>query len=351
MGLTFGIDNDASDRKNLLLQNLQIKEDKMDRRRMIGGLSALVASSTLGAGSAMTQDSTVHMWVGFPPGGQGDIVARLFAEHMRTELGRAVVVDNKPGAGGLTAATTFIRTAPKDGSVVMLHAGSTATTAPISRKVPPYNPAEDFSWIAQLTSAPFGIGVNPSLPVTDFKSLIEYVRARPGKLSYGHAGLGTTTHLATELLKDITGMDIVNVPYQGSAPAIVDTISGQVIFMLETFGTLMPYHRNGRLRVLAAFADKRTKLAPDIPTAREFGVDLESGTSNLLAAPIGTPPAVIDALSKAMSSVMAKPALQQRLEAQGIDPVLNSSPEHCKAFVTREVARLIPIVKKLGIAL
>ena len=323
----------------------------MYRRRMIGGLAALVAGSSLGARSAMAQDTTVHMWVGFPPGGQGDIVARLFAERMRSELGRTVIVDNKPGAGGLNAATSFIRTAPKDGTAVMMHAGSTATTAPISRKVPPYNPVEDFSWIAQLTNAPFGIGVNAALPVTDFKSLIEYVRARPGQLSYGHAGLGTTTHLATELLKDLTGMDIVNVPYQGSAPAIVDTISGQVVFMLETFGTLMPYHKNGRLRVLAAFADKRTKLAPEIPTAREFGVDMVSGTSNLLAAPLGTPSAVIDMFSKAMTRVMSNSAVQQQLEAQGIDPVLNSSPEHCKAFVQREIARLIPIVKKLGIAL
>ena len=202
-----------------------------------------------------------------------------------------------------------------------------------------------------MSNAPFVIAVNPALPVTDLKGLVAYCKERPGKLSYGHAGLGTTVHLAAEMFKDRAGIDVVDIAYAGSAGAITDTIAGNVQFILETSGTLLPQHRSGRLRIITTMAETREKIAPEIPTSREAGYDLIAGTCNLLAAPVGTPPELIDPIAKAVARVMASPAVQERLAVLGIQPVQNSNPAQARAYVAAEIARWTPIVKKLGIAL
>ncbi len=292
----------------------------------------------------------IKIAVGFPPGGSGDLFARILADALREELNRPVLVENKPGAGGLTVAVGFLR-APKDGTQLMLATGSTAVSAPISRAKPPYNPVEDFQWIAHLTNAPFVIAVNPALPVTDLKGLVAYAKARPNKLSYGHAGLGTTVHLAAELFKEQAGVDIADIAYAGSAGAITDTIAGTVHFIVETSGTLLPHHKAGKLRIITTMAEAREKISPDIPTSREAGYDLLAGTSNLLAAPLGTPREVIEPIARAVAKVMERPAIQERLAQLGIQPITKSSPALAQAYVTAEVARWSVIVKKLGIAL
>ena len=327
--------------------------EAIGRRRFIKGAGALVAGAGLSIppAAAQTGGSPIHLQVGFPPGGSGDLFARILGDALRVELGRTVVIENKPGGGGLTVAVGFLR-APKDGSVLMLATGSTAVSAPISRAVPPYNPVDDFAWIAWLSNAPFVIAVNPELPATDLKSLIAYLRTRPKQLSYGHAGLGTTVHLAAELFKERAGLDVVDIPYAGSAGAITATIAGTVAFIVETSGTLLPHHKAGKLRILATFAEAREKIAPEIPTAREAAnIDVIAGTSNLLAAPLGTPAEIIDSLAVAVGRVMAQSATQQKLIALGIQPITNSNPEQARAYVAREVARWTPVVKKLGIAL
>jgi len=319
----------------------------LDRRQFLQGSAALAA---FGFTAVQAQQGQVRMTVGFPPGGSGDIFARLIADPLREELGRTVIIDNKPGAGGLTAATGFLRS-PKDGSAIMLHTGSTAISAPISRKVAPYNPLEDFTWIALLSVAPFCLAVNPALPVRDLKGLVDYAKANAGKLSYGHAGLGSTPHLATELFKDRTGTNIVDVPYQGSAPAITDTISGQVQFVVEGYGTLLPFHKDGKLRIIGGFGETRAKIMPELPIAREAGIDVVAGTTNLMAAPLGTSNEVLEPIARAIARVMQRPAIQQRLADLGIDAVVNSNPQQARAYVAAEIARWSPVVKKLGIAL
>ena len=325
----------------------------VNRRQFIKSATAMTVAISFPTGPAAAQSggATIHLQVGFPPGGSGDLFARILGDALRVELGRTLVIENKPGAGGLTVAVGFLR-APKDGSTLMLATGSTAVSAPISRATPPYNPVEDFAWIALLSIAPFVIAINPQIPATDLKSLIAYIKARPHALSYGHAGLGTTVHLAAELFKERAGLDIVDIPYPGSAGAITATIAGTVAFIVETSGTLMPYHKAGKLRILATFAEAREKIAPEIPTAREAaGIDVVAGTSNLLAAPLGTPAEIIDTIAKAVATVMAQPAIQQKLLGLGIQPITNSSPDQARAFVATEVARWTPVVKKLGIAL
>jgi tripartite-type tricarboxylate transporter receptor subunit TctC len=153
------------------------------------------------------------------------------------------------------------------------------------------------------------------------------------------------------LFKEQAGIDIVDVPYAGSGPAITDVISGNVQMIVETTGTLMPYHKSGRMRILASMAAEREKIAPEFPTARESGLDLIAGTSNLMAAPLGTPPNLIEPISKALNNIMARPAIQERLLQLGIQPITQSTPESARAYVSAEIARWTPIVKKLGIAL
>ncbi|WP_418320863.1 Bug family tripartite tricarboxylate transporter substrate binding protein [Piscinibacter sakaiensis] len=319
------------------------------RRSFLGAAAAGSAALAL-PGAVWAQEGIVHLSVGFPPGGSGDIFARILADGLREELNRPVVVENRPGAGGLTVAVNFLR-APKDGSHIMLATGSTAVAAPISRAKPPYNPMEDFQWIALLSNAPFVIAINPTLPVRNLKELVAYAKERPGKMSYGHAGMGTTVHLAAEMFKDAAGISVVDVPYAGSAPAITDTIANNVQFIVETSGTLLPHHKSGRLRIISLLADSREKINPDIPTAREEGYELIAGTYNLLAVPAGTPAAVVENLGKATTRVMDNPAILDKLVGLGITPVRNSNPAQARAFMQAEIARWQPLVKKLNIAL
>lgn len=322
------------------------------RRHLLGNACLAAVGLALGSGAAWAQagDAPLKIWVGFPPGGSGDLFARILADALREEASRPVVVENKPGGGGMTVAIGFLR-APKDGTQLMLATGSTAISAPISRAKAPYNPVEDFQWIALLTNAPFVIAVNPALPVHTLPELVAYCKANPGKLSYGHAGLGTTVHLAAELFKETAGVKVLDVPYAGSAPAITDTIAGNVQFIVETSGTLLPHHKAGKLRIITTMAEAREKISPEIPTAREAGYDLIAGTSNLLAVPLGTPPEIIDNLVKAMGRVMQRPSVLQRLDQLGIQPFAKSSPELARSYVAAEVARWSAVVKKLGIAL
>jgi tripartite-type tricarboxylate transporter receptor subunit TctC len=322
----------------------------LKRRVILQAGAAVLGVTTLGRAVAQASDIPIKIAVGFPPGGSGDLFARILADALREELSRPVLIENKPGAGGLTVAVGFLR-APKDGTQLMLATGSTAVSAPISRAKPPYNPVEDFQWIAHLSNAPFVIAVNPALPVTDLKGLVAYAKARPNKLSYGHAGLGTTVHLAAELFKEQAGVDIADIAYAGSAGAITDTIAGTVHFIVETTGALLQHHKAGKLRIITTMAEAREKIAPEIPTAREAGYDLLAGTSNLLAAPLGTPREVVEPIAKAVARVMERAAIQERLAQLGIQPITKSSPAQAQAYVTAEVARWSVIVKKLGIAL
>lgn len=318
------------------------------RRHLLAaaGAAALAAAAPVRAQG----DVPLRLYVGFPPGGSGDLFARILADGMRDELGRPVVVENKPGAGGMTVATGFLR-APKDGNHLMLATGSTAVAAPVSRARPPYSPIEDFQWLALLSNAPFVLAVNPSLPVQNLREFVEYAKARPGKLSYGHAGLGTTVHLAGELLKDRAGIDVLDVPYAGSGPAITDTIGGNVQAIIETTGTLGPHAKSGRLRIVTCMAESREKIAPDVQTCREAGYDVVAGTYNLLAVPTGTPQDAADRLARAAVRSLDKPAVQEKLAALGITPVLGSTPAQARAFMAGEVARWSAVTKKLGIAL
>jgi tripartite-type tricarboxylate transporter receptor subunit TctC len=325
---------------------------RITRRDLVAGFGATLAAAPL-AGPALAQfgrTPTTRLVVGFPPGGSGDLFARILAGPLGEELGRSIVVDNKPGAGGLTAAEGFVRAAP-DGTALLLATGSSAISAPITRKEPPYNSVTDFSWIAHLSIAPFVIAVNPKIPANDLQALVAYAKSRPGELSYSSAGIGTTVHLAGELLNERAGINVKHVPYRGSGPALVDTVSGEVAYIIETFGTLMPYHKAGTLRIITVMAEEPSKVAPEIATSRSAGIDVLAGTSNLLAAPLNTPKDKLDPIAAAVSRVMARPAIREQLLGQDIQPIADSNPDKARAYVASEIARWKPVVDRLGLAL
>ena len=315
------------------------------RRRLLQFSAGLLAGA---AGLAPARaDQVLKITVGFPPGGSGDTFARMIAEHLRQQLNSPVIVENKEGAGGLVAAEAFLR-APTDGYSVMLHTASTAVFAPVTRKKPPYDPLKDFQWIALLSVAPLVVVANPKLPVANLTTFLDYLRSKPGE-PYGSAGLGASTHLAAELLLDRAGVKALHVPYKGSGPSMVDTMAGRVTFMLETLQTTQQHHAAGTLKILAVLGDSRIAAAPDIPTAKEMGIDVIASTYNLLAAPVQAPKERVQVIARALSSAMKRPEFQKQLVSQGIQPVADSSPEQASAFVASEVARWKPVARKLGI--
>jgi len=320
-----------------------------DRRGLLTAAGALLTAPLARPAMAQGRSGPIRLVVGFPPGGSGDLFARLAAEPLREELGRPVIVENRPGAGGVTAVEYFLRQ-PADGSVLMMHTGSSAVAGPISRRNPPYNPMTDFAWVALLSNAPFAVALNPRVPAEDLKQFVAYAKAQNGALSYSSAGIGTTVHLAAEALNAAAGIEVQHVPYQGSGPAITDTINGTVAYNIETYGTLLPHHRAGALRIIATMAEERASIAPEIPTAKEQGWDVSAGTYNLLAAPNGTPRDVMNQVSGAIGRVMARQEIKERLSVLGITGYTNSNPDEAKAFVAAEIARWTPIVRRLGIA-
>jgi tripartite-type tricarboxylate transporter receptor subunit TctC len=321
--------------------------DKMNKskRRFLGNSTALLASlcATL---PAAAQQQVLKLMVGFPPGGSGDTFARLIAEQLRHELG-PVVVENREGAGGMVAAEAFLR-GPTDGSVAMMHTASSAVFATVIRKKPPYDPLKDFQWVALMSVAPLVIVANPKLPVTDLKSFLDYLRARPGQ-PYGSAGTGASTHLAAELLFEKAGVKVLHVPYKGSGPALTDTIGGNITCMLETLQTTQPMHAAGKLKILAVLGDARIPSAPDIPTAKEQGVDVLASTYNLLALPMQAPAERALLIARAIANSMKNSDFQKKLLSQGLQPVTDTSPEQARAFVAAEVARWTPVARRLAI--
>ena len=315
------------------------------KRRLVGAFSAVLAGLA-GLPPAHAQQHVLKLMVGFPPGGSGDTFARLIAEQLRPELG-SVVVENREGAGGLVAAEAFLR-APADGYTAMMHTASSAVFAPLIRKKPPYDSLKDFQWVALMSVAPLVLVANPRLPVADLKSFLDYLRANPGQ-PYGSAGIGASTHLAAELLFDKAGVKTLHVPYKGSGPALTDTMGGSITCMLETLQTTQRQHAAGTLKILAVLGETRIPSAPDIPTAREFGVDAVASTYNLLALPVQAPAERATVLARALSNAMKNPEFQKRLMSQGLQPVVDSNPEKARSFVAAEVARWMPVARRLGI--
>ena len=284
------------------------------------------------------------MIVPYSPGGTGDNIGRAVGAKLGELLGQQVIIDNRPGAGGNIGAEATVRAAP-DGYTVVMAATSLASNPALQRKMP-FDPLRDLVPVSGCCEVPMIVVVHPSLPMKNIKEFVAYAKAYPGKLTYASSGIGTSSHLAAELFRVQTGVDMLHAPYKTDALAMPDLLSGEVpvMFMFQT--TALPQVRAGKLRALAVSTAQRSPLAPELPTVAEAGVPGYefSGWFGIFA-PAATPTEIVNKLAAASVKAVQSPDLRERLSQQGFIPVA-SGPEQFAAFFRGEVAKWARVVKE-----
>lgn len=290
----------------------------------------------------------VRFVVPFAPAGGSDLVARTVAAKLTEALGQPVVIDNRAGAAG-NIGTDVVAKAPADGHTLLLGSNGPLAINPTLYAKLPYDAVRDFAPVSLVTVMPFVLVAHPSLPVKSVKELVALAKARPGQLNYGSPGNGSTTHLANELLKSMTGMQITHVPYKGVAPAAIDLVSGQVQMMSGDLSTLLPHVKAGKMRALAVTSSRRSTLLPDMPTVAESGVPGYDATGWFgVLVPAGTPASVIDRLNAGIVKGVAAPDARQRLGAFGGD-VATGTPEQFASHIRTEAAKWGKVIRAIGL--
>ena len=322
----------------------------MNRRKI--GTAIAAFALTIAAPLAPCQSfptKPVRVIVGFAPGGNVDIPARIVASKLGELWGTSVVVDNRPGAGGSLAAG-IVAKAPADGHTLLIcNIASHGINPAVYRKLP-YDPLKEFTPISQIGTAPNVLVVHPSVQAKTVSELVAYAKANPGKLSIASAGVGTSQHLSIELLKSMTGADIVHVPYKGGAPALSDVIGGQVPGMIAGLPTAIASIRSGKVRALGVTSAMRSPQAPEVPTIAESGVPGFEVTSwHGLCAPAGLPKPLLAKLNADLFQVLSTPETKQRLAEQGVD-VAPTTPEQYESQIRSEIAKWAKVVKEAGIS-
>src|SRR5882762_9457854 len=325
---------------------------KLPRRKFLhlaAGAAALSAVSRIARAQAYPT-RPIRLVIPFPPGGAYDAVGRPWADKMKSLLG-TVVVENIGGASGSIGATAVAR-APADGYTLLLGGTLTHLNEALLKNRPLYNPVKDLDPIASVAANSLCIAVHPAVPVQSLKELIAYAKTNPGKLSYGHAGVGSIQHLTGELFKSLAGTpEIVQVPYRGTGPVITDLVAGQVPMGTPGItGQVLELHRSGKMRILAVTSPTRLAAAPDIPTAAEQGFPGLTVIGSLgLLAPAGTPSQIIEQIADATRTIVAEPAFRQLLIDAGIEPSPDSNPKKFRQSLAADVALWAPVVKALGL--
>jgi len=288
----------------------------------------------------------VRLIVGFPPGQATDVIARLLAQKFSESLGQSVLVDNKPGKGGSLGAELAAKSAA-DGYTLLVSATAPMATNPNLYPNVGYDPVADFAPISLMTWLPFVLIVHPSLPVKTLPELIQYVKARPGALSYASSGNGTTAHLTMELMKSQAGLSILHVPYKGSVAALGDIMAGQLQMGWDTAVFALPHVRSGRLRAIASSSPQRSPLMPDIPAAAETLPGFSSGAWLGLLAPAGVPREIVGRLNADLHKHFKTQEVADKLAAMGGEVML-STPEEFHEHIKRELAKWGRAVKESG---
>jgi len=325
---------------------------RLARRRFLhlaAGAAAVSAVSRFARGQAYPT-RPIRLVIPFPPGGAFDAVGRPWAERMKPLLG-TLVIENIGGGGASIGATAVARAQP-DGYTILLGGTLPHVNEALLKKIALYDPVKDLDPIAGIAANVLCIAVHPSVPVRTLEELIAHAKANPGKLSYGHAGVGSIQHLTGELFKSLAGTPgIVDVPYRGTGPLVADLIGGQVPMGTPgVTGQVLEFHRSGKLRILAVTSPTRLIAAPELPTAAEQGFPgmIVRGSIGVLA-PAGTPIGIIEQIAQATRMVVAEPAFQRMLIDAGIEPTVDSDPEKFRRSLAADVALWTPIVKALGI--
>ena len=306
----------------------------------------LLASATAHAQSYPAK--SVKMIVPFPAGGPTDIVARLLGQKLGETWGQSVVIDNRPGGGGVIAGQLAAKS-PSDGYTIFLGGITTLVLSTYVHKNRPYDSLREFLPVTQTTLQPLLLMVHPSLPVKTVQEYLALARARPGQINYGTSGPGGSGHLAGELLRSMTGINIVHVPYRGQPPALNDLLAGQVQSMLGAPLAVIPHIRNGKIRALAVTGQKRSLAAPSVPTFAEAGLPgYDASTWNGIMVPAGTPRAIIERLHSDSVKILRAPGNQERLATDG-SIAIASTPEEFASFINAEHAKWSKVVRDANI--
>ncbi|WP_441643734.1 MULTISPECIES: tripartite tricarboxylate transporter substrate-binding protein [Cupriavidus] len=318
--------------------------------RRVCAVAALVcAPVAMSAHAAEFPDHPIKLVVPFPPGGPTDLVSRVIAKKMSEDLGQQVVVDNRPGANG-NIGGEMVAKAPADGYTVLYNTSSIALSPALYKKLP-YDVKRDFAPVAMTAMVPLVLEVNAKVPANTVAEFVSWLKANPGKMTYGSAGNGNVTHLAAFLFLQANGLDAVHAPYKGSAPALTDLAGGQVQFMTDTINSSLPFIRDKRMKALAVTSLTRSSQLPDVPTVAETVMPgFEVGAWQGMMVPAKTPPEIVKKLNAATLKALAAPEVRASLAAQGAEP-RGTSPEAYGKYVAQELDRWRKVVKDSGVTL
>jgi len=316
----------------------------MTLRRTLTQTLAVLALLTIFTAQAQEWPARpVKVIVPFPPGGGTDTVARPLTAKLTQLTGQQFVIDNRGGAGGLVGAE-IVAKSPADGYTLLLTNPAPNINAPMMSRKPPYQPG-DFAPVSFFGYTPLIVAAHPSVPAKNPKELVALLKSSPGKYTWGSSGNGSSLHIGLALFQLATGVDVVHVPYKGTAPALTDLIGGQINLMYTTKVSADGHIRGGRIRILGVASAKRSQALPDVPTLAEFGIkDAEAVTWFGMGVPKATPRAIIDKLNAASNKVLALPDVRKRLEEDGVD-VQGGTPEEFDRFIKREIGQMEKLLK------
>jgi tripartite-type tricarboxylate transporter receptor subunit TctC len=321
----------------------------LSRRALLAGSLPAMAIATAYAqnGAGGYPERQVSFIVPFAPGGGTDILARILAQKLEQRLGKAFVVENRPGAGTILATNYLAKSAP-DGYTIAMTVSSLAADVTLYKSLP-YDPAKDFALVALIARVPFVLVVNPALPVNSVEDLINLAKQRT--LSYGSGGVGAFHHLAAATFSTMTGIKMTHVPYRGSAPALNDLMAGYVQLMFTDYGPAAPFISSGKVRALAVTTKQPFPVLPEVPPLAEAGVPgFDAAPWQGVIAPEQTPPAIVAKLNAEFNDAVAMPDVRARMRDIGMIPVGAGSPRELAEFLQSEIARWGKVVENAGIA-
>jgi tripartite-type tricarboxylate transporter receptor subunit TctC len=320
--------------------------DKIKRVALLVGAVGLLAGLAFEAGAQAYPSRPLRMIVPLAAGGGTDILARLMAQKMSEMYSQPVVVENRPGGGTVIGAEIAAKSAP-DGYTLYVSSPTIVINHGLHAKLP-YDAIRDFAAVSQWVSFSNILVVHPSLPVNSVRELIAYAKARPGQINYASAGNGSTPHLGMELLKTMAGIDLVHLPYKGSAPAMADLLGGRVSLMLDAGATSTPQVKSGKLRALAVSGASRSPLNPDLPTIAETVPGYDSAVWIGLFVPASTPKDIVDKLYGSSSTILKLPEVRERLLGQEMEPI-GSTPDQFSKQVRNDLDKWRSVIKTANV--
>ena len=314
----------------------------------IVGVGLLIGAMVVPLCAQTYPNKLIRFILPFATGGGADLVGRIIGQKLAERLGQPVVLENRAGAAGNLGYEFTAKAQPDGYTIVLVTAGF--TTSPALYKKLNYDPIKDFAPIALVGETPTVVIVNPSLPVKNLKELVEYARANPGKLNHGSSGVGSSTHFAGELLNSLTKIKIVHVPYKGGGASLIGLMSGEVEVLVSPTSSSLSQIQAGKVRALAVLSNKRLPYLPNVPTAKEAGIDnYEVSTWYGMLAPVGTPRDIVNRLNAEVIRIAAMPDTIEKLQKAGVEPVSSITPEQFSEFIKTEIERWGKVAKEANI--